>query len=72
MGALLTLGDAYVAQSVITDAIKTQVVNGIADMQATVTELVGLSIPATIVVVGLTAGVKYAIKTVKGVIANAS
>lgn len=63
---------AYVGRSVLTEAIKTQVSNGIADMTATVTELVGLSVPAAIVVGGLTAGVKYAIKTVKGVIANAS
>ena len=72
MGKLAVLASSYTGTSVLTDAVKTAVSNGIADLSATVSDVILLAVPATIGVIALTAGVNYALRKVRGVIAKAS
>lgn len=58
--------------SVLDQATKTAITGGLADLGATVTDVVAITIPVAISVIALTAGVKYALKKVKGVINQAS
>lgn len=69
-GTILT--ETYAGTSVLTGAVKDAIGNGMLDMKATVFEVVQLSVPVVIAVAGLTVGVKYAIKQVKGIISAAA
>jgi len=57
--------------SVLTEAMKTVISSGMADLSATVTDVLVVAVPATIGIVALTAGVNYAITKVRGVISSA-
>lgn len=63
---------SYVGKSVLTDDVKTAVSNGMADLSATVSDVVLLAVPVTVGVIALTAGVNFALRKVKGVIASAA
>lgn len=63
---------AATGTSLITDAIKASVNSGLADMSATVSDVILLVIPTTIAIIALTAGVRYALRKVKGVMSAAS
>lgn len=70
------MGNAILAAasgtSVLTDEIKTAVNSGMLNLSATVSDVVLLAVPVTISVIALTAGVKYALKKVRGVISSAA
>lgn len=58
--------------SVLTEGMKTAISQGVANLAATVTDVLIVTIPATIGIMALSAGSKYAIKAVKGAIAAAA
>lgn len=70
MGAVMPVAAA--GTSVLTDNIKTSIQNGIANLQATVSDAIAITIGATVGVIALTAGVSYALKKIKGVVKSAS
>ena len=65
-------GASYTGVSILTDTVKTVITNGVADLSATVNDVIVIVVPATITVIALTAGVNYALRKVRGVIAKAS
>lgn len=66
------LDPAYSGVSVLTDAVKKSVEHGLADLNATASDVILLVIPVTIGVIALSAGINYAIKKIKGVLSKAS
>lgn len=58
--------------SVLDASIKTAISKGANDLLATVTDVIGLTIPVTIVAIATVAGCRFALKQVKGVLAHAS
>lgn len=62
----------YVGKSVLTDGIKTAVSNGMADLAATVDDVVLISVGVIIGVIALTAGVNFAISKVRSITSWAS
>ena len=58
--------------SVITEAMKTTLTTGFADLQATVTDVMGISVPVAVVCIALVAGISFALKQLKGVLSQAS
>ena len=64
--------DVYAGTSVLTETAKTAVTNGMLDLKATVFEVVEIGVPVMVAVAGLTVGIKYAIKQVKGIISAAA
>ena len=63
---------ASTGTSLITESIKTAIESGLANMSATVSDVILITIPVTIGIIALTAGVKFALKKVKGVISSAA
>ncbi len=63
---------AAAATSVLSDSMKATIQSGFDTMSATVTEVVGIAVVATVGVITLTAGVNYALKKIKGVLSKAS
>lgn len=59
-------------QGVLNDEVVAAVTNGFATLSATVNQVILLSIPTTIGIITLTAGVRYALKKVRGVISQAA
>lgn len=57
--------------SVITETMKTAISGGMADLFATVQDVLSVSVPASIFMIALTAGVSYALRKVGGVISKA-
>lgn len=72
MGTQLLIAEAAAGSSVLTESLKTAIQTGIANLQATVTDVIGITIAASVAVIALTAGVNYALKKIRGVIAKAS
>lgn len=58
--------------SLLTEAVKAAINSGLANMSATVSDVILIVIPVAISIIALTAGVKYALKKVKGVISQAA
>lgn len=58
--------------SLLTEGVKTAINSGLANMSATVSDVILIVIPVAISIIALTAGVKYALKKVKGVISQAA
>ncbi len=63
---------ASTGTSLITDSIKTAIESGLANMSATVSDVILLTIPVTVGIIALTAGVSFALKKVKGVMSQAA
>lgn len=57
--------------SVLTETMKTAVTEGFSTLSDTVTDVLSISVPAVVAVIALTAGVGYAIRKIRSVIANA-
>lgn len=66
------LATSYAGVSVLTEAVRNSVSNGMLDLQATVTDVVGLAVPVVIGVIALTAGVNFAIGKVRSIASWAS
>lgn len=45
---------------------------GFTQLSGTVTQVIGIAVPAAVSIIALTGGVKYALKKVRGVIASAA
>lgn len=58
--------------SVITEAMKTTLTTGFADLQATVVDVMGISVPVAIACIALVAGIGFGLKQLKGVLSQAS
>lgn len=63
---------ASASSSVLTDEVKTAINTGLDSLSATVSDVVMLVIPVSITIIALTAGVRYALKKVRGVISQAA
>lgn len=63
---------ASASSSVLTDEVKTAINAGLDSLSATVSDVVMLVIPVSITIIALTAGVRYALKKVRGVISQAA
>lgn len=70
--ALLSGAEAAAGASVLTDGVKKAIENGLANLNATASDVILLVIPVTIGVIALSAGINYAIKKIKGVLSKAS
>lgn len=71
MNILLT-GDTYEGVSVLTEGIRTAISNGMADLAATVDDVVLLSVGCVVGVIALTAGVNFAISKIRSIASWAS
>lgn len=71
MGTALLTATAS-GSSAITESMKAVIQAGFADMTATVTDVVGISVGACVGIICLTAGVNYALKKIRGVLSKAS
>lgn len=69
MGSLLA---SAAGTSAISTDMKAVLQGGFADMTATVTDVVGISVAACVGIICLTAGVNYALKKIRGVLNKAS
>lgn len=58
--------------SALTETMKSTLQSGFSTMQATVTDVIGIAIVASVAVICLTAGVNYALKKIRGVMSKAS
>lgn len=72
MGTALLAAESAVGTSVLTGEVLTQIQQGFADMSATVTQVAGIAVVAAVGVIGLTVGINYALKKIKGVMSKAS
>lgn len=66
------LASAVTGTSVLTGEVLTQIQQGFADMTATVTDVAGIAVVAAVGVIGLTVGINYALKKIKGVMSKAA
>ena len=66
------LASAVSGTSVLTGEVLTQIQQGFADMTATVTDVAGIAVVAAVGVIGLTVGINYALKKIKGVMSKAA
>lgn len=63
---------ASTATSALSDATKSIIQGGFDTMSATVTDVVGIAVVASVAVICLTAGVNYALKKIRGIMSKAS
>lgn len=68
----LTADTTATASGVLNDVMISAVQSGMDSLVGTVGQVLAISVPAAIGVIALTAGVKYALKKVKGVISMAA
>lgn len=68
----LSAGTTSAGTSVITDAMKTVLTDGFADLGATVTDVMAISVPVAITCIALVAGIGFGLKQLKGVLSQAS
>ncbi len=68
---LLNIG-ATTGVSVLTEGLKTAVAQGMADLGATVSDVLLISVPAVVGVIALTAGINFAMSKVRSVASWAS
>lgn len=66
------LASAVTGSSVLEGEVLTQIQQGFADMSATVTQVAGIAVVAAVGVIGLTVGINYALKKIKGVMSKAA
>lgn len=66
------LASSVTGTSVLTGEVLTQIQQGFADMTATVTDVAGIAVVAAVGVIGLTVGINYALKKIKGVMSKAA
>lgn len=66
------LASAVTGTSVLSGEVLTQIQQGFADMTATVTDVAGLAVVAAVGVIGLTVGINYALKKIKGIMSKAA
>lgn len=66
------LASAVTGTSVLTGEVLTQIQQGFADMTATVKDVAGIAVVAAVGVIGLTVGINYALKKIKGVMSKAA
>ena len=57
---------------VLDEAMLQVVTGGFETLQATVTQVLTVSVPAAVSIIALTGGVRYALKKIRGVIASAA
>lgn len=57
---------------VLTEAMLQAIQGGFDSLQATVSQVLVVSVPASVAIIALTGGVRYALKKVRGVIASAA
>lgn len=60
------------ATSALSDATKAVIQSGFETMTATVTDVIGIAVVASVGVICLTAGVNFALKKIRGVMSKAS
>lgn len=60
------------AQGVLNESVLQAVTQGFSSLEATVTQVIGISVPVSVSVIALTGGVRYALKKVRGVISSAA
>lgn len=72
MNTLLNLAAAYTPTSVLTEGVKSAISNGMADLSATVSDVLVTAIPVIVGVIALTAGVNFAMSKVRSVASWAS
>lgn len=63
---------AATSTGVLSDDVIGYVTNGFTSLQGTVEQVIAISVPASVAIIALTGGVKYALKKVRGVIASAA
>lgn len=66
------MASAVTGTSVLTGDVLKQIQQGFADMTATVTDVAGIAVVAAVGVIGLTVGINYALKKIKGVMSKAA
>lgn len=69
MGVMLA---TVTGTSVITDGMKTALEQGFQNLLATVTDVMGISVPVAITCIALVAGISFGLKQLKGVLYKAS
>ena len=66
------LATGAAATGVLDEAMLQVVTNGFDTLEATVTQVLTVSVTAAVAIIALTGGVRYALKKVRGVIASAA
>lgn len=72
MNTLPILAASVTAASVLDESTKAVIQSGFDTMTATVTDVVGIAVVASVAVICLTAGVSYALRKIRGVLNSAS
>lgn len=57
---------------VLSEDVVKAITLGFSQLSATVSQVIGIAVPAAVSIIALTGGVKYALKKVRGVIASAA
>lgn len=70
MGNALVL--ASTATSALDEATKAVIQNGLGTMQATITDVIGITVVTAVAVIALTSGVNYALRKIRGIMSKAS
>lgn len=65
---LMVAGTANTGTSVITEAMKTSMQSGIDNLLATFNDVIGIIIPAAIIMICINAGVNFALGKIRGLI----
>lgn len=71
LSTLMTVASAT-PTGVLTDDMIQVISSGFTSLQGTVNQVLVIAVPASVALIALTGGVKYALKKVKGVIASAA
>lgn len=71
MNSMMILATAS-ASGVLTDDMITVITNGFNSLQGTVSQVLTVAVPASVAIIALTSGVKYALKKVRAVISSAA
>ena len=66
------LATAGADTGVLTEAMTSVISGGFTTLQSTIEQVLTLSVPASVAIIALCGGVRYALKKVRGVIASAA
>lgn len=66
------LASSSAASGVLTDAMLSSITDAFSNLSATVSQVLVVAVPATVGIIALSAGVKYALKKVRGALSQAS
>lgn len=66
------LASSSSASGVLTDAMLSSITDAFSNLSATVSQVLVVAVPATVGIIALSAGVKYALKKVRGALSQAS